>query len=384
MRKFEELIIDYPRLKSNKFFETPEFLENFDIAFFIMTSEGEVVFCNNYTKKIFCVDNDFNFFVNLISPSKDDLFEGVENNLYFKEISWSLDEKVKYGELNIKKVDDYCDELFACSLRDITHRKHNEKQKHLLHKEVIDELTELNEHMLRTCEMISRGKLNYALNHHINKRIREITKSSEKILNHMIEVDLDDFVITKELITIKSLCNEMSSNIESIQSDNKEKLQVEQVDIKKLVTNIYGYFESLLALERINFSLDCQSNFTLDCSPATLESIFIQLFQNSIDALKNQVQSQDQDIIKSIKVCIFEDSNHYQVAIEDNGEEISERDSYRIFEPYYTTKSSDHLGLGLTLVRNYLNELNGDINFHQKGERKYFQLSFSKPNPRVA
>ena len=58
---------------------------------------------------------------------------------------------------------------------------------------------------------------------------------------------------------------------------------------------------------------------------------------------------------------------------------ISERESFRVFEPYYSTKEKDgHLGLGLTLIRNYMQDLGGDINLHLENENKYFQLSFPK------
>jgi sensor histidine kinase regulating citrate/malate metabolism len=76
---------------------------------------------------------------------------------------------------------------------------------------------------------------------------------------------------------------------------------------------------------------------------------------------------------------MFEDSNHYQVIIQDNGEFISEKESYRIFEAYYSTKGKDtHLGLGLTLIRNFMHDLGGEIYLHLENGSKYFQLSFPK------
>lgn len=166
-KTLDEFLNNYPEMKDSDFLNTPEFLENFDLAFFVINREGELLFANQKTSNFFPYTTDeFNIFEKIISPTRSDIFESLDYDVHFFEVAWKKQDVRRYGELNIKKLSGTDKSLYACSLRDITHRKNNEAQRSLLHKEVIEELSQLNKQIYQTSETITIGKVNYALNHH--------------------------------------------------------------------------------------------------------------------------------------------------------------------------------------------------------------------------
>ncbi|MEE3080007.1 MAG: HAMP domain-containing sensor histidine kinase [Bdellovibrionota bacterium] len=375
-KTLDEFLNNHPEMKDSDFLNTPEFLENFDLAFFVINREGELLFANQKTSNFFPYTTDeFNIFEKIISPTRSDIFESLDYDVHFFEVAWKKQDVRRYGELNIKKLSGTDKSLYACSLRDITHRKNNEAQRSLLHKEVIEELSQLNKQIYQTSETITIGKVNYALNHLIVNNLKDVNISYNNIMNKIIELSIDNDEIMHELMNIKTNCNEMQLGIQKFQDSAKRDNQLQLVDVKSTIKSVYGYFESYLADKRINFILESDLRFKIKTQPIALENIFVHLFDNAIDALEKCPSGE----IKNFKIKMFEDSNHYQVIIQDNGESISEKESYGIFEAYYSTKGKDtHLGLGLTLIRNFMHDLGGEIYLHLENGSKYFQLSFPK------
>tara|TARA_Y100000296_G_scaffold84369_1_gene117511 strand:- start:3230 stop:4384 length:1155 start_codon:yes stop_codon:yes gene_type:complete len=375
-KTLDEFLNNYPEMKDSDFLNTPEFLENFDLAFFVINREGELLFANQKTSNFFPYTTDeFNIFEKIISPTRSDIFESLDYDVHFFEVAWKKQDVRRYGELNIKKLSGTDKSLYACSLRDITHRKNNEAQRSLLHKEVIEELSQLNKQIYQTSETITIGKVNYALNHLIVNNLKDVNISYNNIMNKIIELSIDNDEIMHELMNIKTNCNEMQLGIQKFQDSAKRDNQVQLVDVKSTIKSVYGYFESYLADKRINFILESDLRFKIKTQPIALENIFVHLFDNAIDSLEMCPSGE----IKNFKIKMFEDSNHYQIIVQDNGESISEKESYRIFEAYYSTKGKDtHLGLGLTLIRNFMHDLGGEIYLHLENGSKYFQLSFPK------
>ncbi|MAE58184.1 MAG: hypothetical protein CME69_04845 [Halobacteriovorax sp.] len=375
-KTLDEFLNNYPEMKDSDFLNTPEFLENFDLAFFVINREGELLFANQKTSNFFPYTTDeFNIFEKIISPTRSDIFESLDYDVHFFEVAWKKQDVRRYGELNIKKLSGTDKSLYACSLRDITHRKNNEAQRSLLHKEVIEELSQLNKQIYQTSETITIGKVNYALNHLIVNNLKDVNISYNNIMNKIIELSIDNDEIMHELMNIKTNCNDMQLGIQKFQDSAKRDNQVQLVDVKSTIKSVYGYFESYLADKRINFILESDLRFKIKTQPIALENIFVHLFDNAIDSLEMCPSGE----IKNFKIKMFEDSNHYQIIVQDNGESISEKESYRIFEAYYSTKGKDtHLGLGLTLIRNFMHDLGGEIYLHLENGSKYFQLSFPK------
>ena len=70
--------------------------------------------------------------------------------------------------------------------------------------------------------------------------------------------------------------------------------------------------------------------------------------------------------------------NYFQIDIIDRGEGIEMENLKKIFEPYFSTKSSG-VGLGLAIVKKVIKEHGGEINVQSEpGERTTFSILLAK------
>ena len=87
-----------------------------------------------------------------------------------------------------------------------------------------------------------------------------------------------------------------------------------------------------------------------------LESVIINLLTNAFEALKG-VRG-----IRKIKISTFASESGYTVVVEDSGPGVQENLREWIFVPLNTTKQEDGVGLGLTIVKDIVENYSGKIN----------------------
>lgn len=100
-----------------------------------------------------------------------------------------------------------------------------------------------------------------------------------------------------------------------------------------------------------------------------LEQVFVNLIQNSLDALSGNANGHISIGIQSTVDAVIVD-------VLDNGPGLPEAVIPRIFTPFSTGKP-DGLGLGLAIVRDIVREFGGDVHLVE-GNGAHFQLRFSK------
>jgi two-component system C4-dicarboxylate transport sensor histidine kinase DctB len=100
-----------------------------------------------------------------------------------------------------------------------------------------------------------------------------------------------------------------------------------------------------------------------------LEQVFVNLIQNSLDALSDSTQGQ---IMIGIRVI----GEIVSVDFSDNGPGLSDAIKHKVFTPFSTGKD-DGLGLGLAIVRDIVREFGGDVVLLD-GVGARFELTFAK------
>src|SRR5690606_7851907 len=106
-------------------------------------------------------------------------------------------------------------------------------------------------------------------------------------------------------------------------------------------------------------------------------SQLIRVFNN---LLENAVQSIPETRDGEIRVSMQRENHQVLISIEDNGSGISEEAASRVFQPYFTTKSTG-TGLGLAMTRKMIEFWNGSIGFETRmgeGSRFYIRLPLAE------
>ena len=110
-------------------------------------------------------------------------------------------------------------------------------------------------------------------------------------------------------------------------------------------------------LEGNEVHVECVSPAHVFVDPQHLKQVFLNLTQNAIHAMQDGGK---------IRVDIEDKSNIAVIRFSDNGAGVPDKSVDKVFDPFFTTKEKG-LGLGLSLVKNLIEENGGNIELKSTG-----------------
>lgn len=141
------------------------------------------------------------------------------------------------------------------------------------------------------------------------------------------------------------------------------------LEINNLLNDLSGILEQV----GIEIYLPLENNTKIRMNKSDFHSIILNLFSNSVKALKKI----DKKYERKIKVSTTRDARFFKIKFSDNGPGISEINKKKIFRMFFTTNKRG-TGLGLTIVKEILEEYAGKIELREKSEYDHgvtFQVS---------
>jgi len=146
-----------------------------------------------------------------------------------------------------------------------------------------------------------------------------------------------------------------------VQSELDEKyikLEVENVDLQKLITNIGKIFQPECDQKGLSFDIHTQSGFprTVKGDPFKLEQLFVNIIDNAVKYTEEG----------GITINLTKNDSSIFITIEDTGIGIPEQELPRIFERFYVVNKSRSrrlggTGLGLSIVKHIAILHNGEV-----------------------
>jgi signal transduction histidine kinase len=126
--------------------------------------------------------------------------------------------------------------------------------------------------------------------------------------------------------------------------------QLREVEMNELVRQAQARMRD--SMERVAFSLDpATGGAPLSADPDQLEQVFINLFQNAVEAMEGRGE---------LRVAVRALDHMVRVAVADTGRGMPKEALDKVFEPFYTTKDKG-TGLGLAIVFNIIKKHYGEI-----------------------
>ncbi len=107
----------------------------------------------------------------------------------------------------------------------------------------------------------------------------------------------------------------------------------------------------------------------ITASRLKLARVFENLIENSLSFSPNP----------EISISIEEEGDIVKIDFKDNGSGIDEKNLEKIFEPYFSTRE-DGTGLGLFIVKEFVEEMGGEIKAYPSKKGGHFELKFRKNN----
>jgi sensor histidine kinase regulating citrate/malate metabolism len=169
---------------------------------------------------------------------------------------------------------------------------------------------------------------------------------------------------------------DLSKTLEQFQSFKNLKIETQILQSEDFYNELLEYITAQYKAKNISFTLDPKSTKTFATSKYLSKLILSKLIENSLEAIEEKRIANG-----TITILLQSDADKSLMQISDNGGGVSENNITKIFDPYFSTKSLNARGLGLHMVKNYVqNALDGTIECNNKHDG--FSCTITVPNKR--
>ncbi len=227
-------------------------------------------------------------------------------------------------------------------------KKFDEMEEELLKRE--KELKKKNEELLQSKKLAALGTLAAGVAHELNNPLNNIYISAQ-VLKREIR-DMPDSIretvadIMTQSIRVKHIVSDLLEFARGREPHKRE------VNLKEIVLGAYKLVATTGRTGEIHFNLSTPDEpLIIMADPEQLERVFINLFNNAIDAMDGK---------GNLNVTIKKQDHSITVGIADSGRGIPPQLLEKVFEPFYTTKDRG-TGLGLAIVYNIIKKHGWDI-----------------------
>ena len=144
--------------------------------------------------------------------------------------------------------------------------------------------------------------------------------------------------------------------------------QLESVDINSLLVHILDATQPTLVARNVELHTEMsQALPRIQADPDQLQQVFINLINNSLDAMP---------LGGKLSVTTASRNGSVEIVLADSGEGIAEDEIDLIFDPMFSTKQGRGTGLGLTIVKQIISEHDGDVEVEsERGQQTAFRIT---------
>jgi signal transduction histidine kinase len=237
------------------------------------------------------------------------------------------------------------------------------------------------------------SKLNDQLQTTVDVRTRELEQANQEL--KLVNLELDNFIyrsshdIRGPLVRLLGIChvalldlqeekakeyfsmfyesaqqlNEIFDRLKIVSHINEVNVQHVRVNFNELLTGVLDKLKTMNGFTDIEIVNENRANEWYS-DPFLLELVLLNMIENSIRFQKREARDK-----KFIKVKTAKNGKNLQIKIIDNGIGIQEADMENLYK-MFSKSARDHrnIGLGLYIVKQCLNKLNGSINLVENQE----------------
>ncbi len=272
----------------------------------------------------------------------------------------------------------------------------------------LENLHQTQSQLIQTEKMSSLGQMVAGVAHEINNPVNFIYGNIEHIDNYIkdlinlinlyekyypeTETEIHELIEDIELDFIREdlpkIINSMqlgTDRIRAIVLSLRNFSRLDEAEIK--LSDIHEGIDSTLLLlnHRLKLGINVIKNYgnlpLIECYPAQLNQVFMNIISNGIDAIIEQEDYQNKQII-----ITTEKRNNEQIIVKiaDNGTGIPDEIKSKLFDPFFTTKPvGKGIGLGLSIVYQIITKHHGQIEVNSsvgKGTQFEIILPMKFPN----
>jgi len=308
------------------------------------------------------------FYVNTtVIPILDD----DENILEFIAIRYDVTKEVFYKHKLQKK------EIELQELNATLEKRVQQKTKELkelnetLERKVKEEVSKNEQKqqiMFWQSRLASLGEMLANIAHQWRQPLTELNLSLFTMKKSALNGDIDE--IKKIYDDTKKIIKNMSNTIDDFTNFFKPEKEKQPFKVSKSIEEALHILDKLLTTEMITIKTESEDVEVLGVANE-LSQVIVNLIKNARDAfVYNSI------LIREMNINIKKENNVAVIEVTDNAGGIKNKNLYKIFEPYYTTKHAmQGTGLGLFMSKIICEQgLNGSIDVKSKKGTTTFNI----------
>ena len=234
------------------------------------------------------------------------------------------------------------------------------------------EMAERFEQETRRKERLSEmGDLAAGVAHEIRNPLNTISIAAQRLAREFEpKADQDKYTsFTSRIRTETKRLNEITTRFLALAREDKHKRVT--VELNQLLNEVGDLLQVEGDRLGISIQIRAESNLKVLADTDKLKEMFLNLFNNSKEALAGQPGS--------FEITAGRSGDRIQITVTDNGPGIPTELHEKVFAPYYTTKEAG-TGLGLPTVQRIVADFGGEVELdprHSSGTRFKIRLSAS-------
>jgi PAS domain S-box-containing protein len=249
-------------------------------------------------------------------------------------------------EINCRFVVYLGESCFLCVARDITPTKLLQHQ------------------LIRSERLAATGQLAASIAHEINSPLQGIAA----LLNVLKTTYAADDYLQRKLDLIKSAFNSIRDTVRNLIDLNrpgKERKQL--IDVNHVVENTVALVKSLLKKHMIAADVALEARRSVvHASPQQLGQVIMNLVNNAVEAITGAAAACSPDGLAAttagrIAIRTLNRGDELLIEVRDSGPGIGAAEIDRIFDPFFTSKKTMGMGVGLTICYGIVEDHQGRI-----------------------
>ncbi len=249
--------------------------------------------------------------------------------------------------------------------------------------QVDEEKQLMNEKVVETGKLASVGELAAGVAHEINNPVAIMVEEAGWIGDLLEEEEIQD---SKNLAEFRRAigqiqaqgkrCKEITQKLLSFA--RKTDGTVQDIEINEMLEELVTLSAQRAKFAMVSIQTHFQKNLPhLQLSLSELQQVFLNLINNSLDAMENRGGS--------LTIASRLEQDRIVVEVSDSGRGIPEANLNRIFDPFFTTKPvGKGTGLGLSICYGIIDKMGGKIEVRSAvGKGTTFYVSLPVPREEV-
>jgi len=225
----------------------------------------------------------------------------------------------------------------------------------------ITDKRKIEEQLIQSERLAATGQLAASVAHEINSPLQGISS----LLSYLTKTHSKDKSLIEDLELVYNAFGSIRDTVQNLLDLNRPSSAAKsEIDVNVVLNSTILLIKSHLKKNKVKLALDLISReFHVYASPQKINQVFINLLNNSIDAISEKAnkQTHSEDYTGSISIKTYVTLENFIVEFSDNGPGIPEHSVQKIFDPFYTSKKHLGMGVGLSICRRIIREFEGTI-----------------------